>query len=722
MPAKNEALLKYKDPSIPAEERVEDLLSRMTLEEKVGQLSQLCTRKMDPEQVKRLIREGKIGSRILADTPFAGNEDGVPVLVRENNELNRVAVEESRLGIPLIFGRDVIHGHRTVFPIPLAQAASWDPAMVEEAASIAAKEAAADSVHWTFAPMVDIARDPRWSRIIEGFGEDPHLAGEMAAAAVKGFQGRKPGDLAESCHILACLKHFAGYGAAEGGRDYNTTEISDNTLRNIYLEPFRKGVQAGAGSLMSAFNDLNGTPASGNRYLLTEVLRNEWGFKGFVVSDWGAIAELKNHRICDNGKDSAEIAMNAGVDMDMCSNVYMENMAALVKGGLVPLERLDAAVRAILRAKFALGLFEKPYIDENLSRRVQFLPEHRAAARKLAARSMVLLKNDGNILPLPRKGKTIAVVGPFIDERRSLLGSWTLDGRAEETPTIAEAFRAALPEANVRFASAAEDIPSQVIRSDIAVLVVGESHSRTGENASVAEIDLPWGQNELIRNAASWGKPLILVVCAGRPVALNEAVRHAGAIIYAWHGGTETAGALVDIILGKVNPSGKIPVSFPRTTGQIPIHYNHKSTGRPYVHQAWYRDIDAEPLFSFGHGLSYTSFAYWDFMLGSKEISADGTVEAKVKVTNTGNKAGEEVVQCYIQDCVSKITRPVRELKGFTRVLLQPGETKTTAFKLTGRELGYYGPEGKWVVEPGKFKVWIGGSSRADLGGEFTVV
>lgn len=709
----------YRNANLPVSDRVANLLSLMTVEEKVGQCNLVPARADTVEQVLQGARVGRVGAMILASSAFAGSEEQAVATIQQYNAVARAAVEESRLGIPVMNGRDVIHGHRTVFPIPLAQAAAFDSDLVEECAAVAAREARSQGVHWTFAPMIDIARDARWGRIVEGFGEDPYLASVLAAAMVHGFQGRETGELASPERVLACAKHYVGYGAAEGGRDYNTAEIGEHTLRNVYLPPFAAAVRAGVGSVMSAFMDLNGEPASGSPYLLTEILRGELGFQGFVVSDWDSVAELVQHGVCEDKRAAAALAFGAGVDMDMCSDTYIEHLAERVTSGAVSQGRLDAAVGAILMAKFRLGLFENPYTDEAGTSREQRRPEHLALARRAAARTLVLLKNDGALLPLPRTGPRIALVGPMIDARRALLGSWTLDGRESETPSIAEAMREAAPEARIRMSAGMEDVSFAVQHSDVAVVIVGESHSRTGENSNVADIRLPHGQEELIREVTALGKPVVVVVCAGRPVVLADAVRGAQAIVYAWHGGSMAAHAVADVLFGDVNPSAKLPVSLPRATGQIPIHYNHKPRGRQFEGAAWYRDVAATPEFPFGFGLSYTTFEYENLTVSAPAIGAGQTVEVAVTVRNTGGRAGEEVAQCYLRDCVARRTRPVRELRGFRRVALEAGDSARIAFTLGEAELGYYGPEGRCCVEPGLFRVWVGGDSGATLAGEF---
>lgn len=711
----------YKDAALPIPERVNDLLGQMTLEEKIAQLLQVYVPKEEREKVKDQIRRTGLGSRILAESSLAGNESVRMAELEDLNELQRIAVEESRLGIPLLHGRDVIHGHRTVFPIPLAMAATFDPDAVEEAFRTAAKEASAVGVHWSFAPMLDIAHDPRWGRIIEGFGEDPYLGSRMAEAAVTGFQGQPDGEgYYARDRVLACAKHYVGYGAAEGGRDYNTTEISDHTLRNIYLPPFKAAVKAGAGSVMSAFNDLNGESASGSRYLLTDVLRGELGFEGFVISDWGSVNDLLHHRVAADQREAARIAFDAGVDMEMVSDCYVLHLAELIQAGEITLQQVDDSCRRILTAKFRLGLFEHPYVEVAAAKKNEIPAEYLAASRRTAARGMVLLKNNG-LLPFGKDIKRIAVIGPYAEQRRALLGSWVNDGLEGETGTLVEAVRTVRPQ--VEILTTPTGLYDEMLMvagwADAVILAVGESNARNGENNHVASLHLPAGQEDLVRAVGKLGKPTALVVFSGRPLVLTDLTANADAILWAWHPGTAGALAAADVLFGEVNPGGKLPVSFPRATGQVPVHYNARSTGRNWDD---YKDLPRAPLYPFGFGLSYTTFEITDLKLSVGRLKADEKVIVAVRVTNTGSRAGDEVVQCYIQDCVSRLTRPVRELKGFSRVSLQPGESRRVEFTLGAEELSYYGPGGKWVLEPGEFTVWVGSDSNAALEGSFQVI
>ncbi|HEV7242269.1 MAG TPA: glycoside hydrolase family 3 N-terminal domain-containing protein [Thermoanaerobaculia bacterium] len=632
------------------EARIEALLRQMTLEEKLGQLSQYGP---DQPEMKIAIEKGLVGSVLGAGS------------AKQVNELQRVVLAGSRLKIPLLVGHDVIHGHRTIFPIPLAIASSWDVEAAEASARIAAREARAAGIHWTFAPMVDIARDPRWGRIAEGAGEDPFLGSAMAAAYVRGFQGEK---------LLACAKHFAAYGAAEGGRDYARADISEATLREVYLPPFQAAVDAGVASLMSAFNTVGNVPASANEHLLRDVLRKEWGFKGFVVSDYTAIQELMNHGIAATKGEAARKAIAAGVDMAMVDGTYMHLEAS-------PL--VDDAVRRVLRAKFAAGMFDNPFVDESRE-----IPLARAEARRVAQRSIVLLKNNDALLPLA-KNKKIAVVGSLAESKEDMLGAWACVGRAEETVSVLEGLRAA--GANV---VAQND-------ADVIVAVFGETREMSGEAASRASLDLP--QEAELEALVAIGKPVVLVVMAGRPLAISWAAQHVPSIVYAWHLGTEGGNAIADVLFGVVNPNGKLPVTFPRVIGQVPVYHAQHPTGRPPdVESKWtskYFDIPIEPLFAFGHGLSYTRFEYANLKIDGMTVSVD--------VRNAGQRAGDEVVQLYVRDVVASVSRPVKELKGFRRIALNPGETKRVTFTLTPRDLAFWTSKG-WTTEPGEFQVWVG--------------
>ncbi len=713
----------YKNPTIPVIERIEDLLGRMTLKEKAGQLTQWFHLGPDHHD---LIRKGEIGSGLNANSATAGNDRQERVLADCLNDLQKVAVTESRLGIPLIFGRDVIHGYRTVAPIPLGMAAAWSPEMVRAANTIAAREARADGIHWGFSPMLDIARDPRWGRVAEGFGEDPYLAGRLAAAAVRGFQGNDQDAIPEQFpadRIVACAKHFVGYGAAEGGRDYNTTEITRRTLHNIYLATFKAAIQSGCGTVMSAFHDIGGIPLSAHRYLLTEVLKEQWGFGGFVVSDWGAVWELTNHGIAADGNQASELACNAGVDMDMCGMMYLNNLPGLVQAGKVSGERLDDAVRRVLRIKFALGLFENPYADPDAAQAIHLQAESLAAMRTIAAGSMVLLKNNG-VLPLRPDNLTICLGGPLADRRRELFGCWAPDGQEEEVTTLKEAIAGRLgAETRLHHYDLGDDAVKLARSSDVMILAIGESEGRSGEDNCTTTIDLPAGQEALVESARRMEIPIVAVVFGGRPLNLTRVMDWADAVLFAWHPGITGGLGVADVLFGEVNPSGRLPITFPRSTGQIPLYYNHRSTGRPMPQgsRRYSRYVDSldSPLFPFGFGLSYTTFDYGNLRISQAPQTPEMLVAAEV--TNTGARAGITVAQCYVRDVVASAARPVRELKGFERIALEPGETKIITFRLGPKELTFLDDDGNEVLEPGRFQVWVGGDSTAELGAEFEI-
>ncbi len=696
---------------------VEHLLSEMTLDEKIGQLNQIPVgADFDPD----MLRQGKVGSILNGSSGVLAahglSEAGKAETV---NFLQRLALE-ARLRIPLIFGRDVIHGHRTVFPIPLAQAAAFDPALAEEAASVAAREASADGVHWTFAPVVDITRDPRWGRVAEGFGEDPTLGSRMAAAVVRGFQG---GDLSRPDTLVACAKHYAGYGAAQGGRDYESSEISEPTLRDVYLPPFESAVRAGVGTLMSAFVDLNGIPATANRRLLTDILRGEWGFDGFVVSDWDSVAELVQHGVAEDRADAARIALHAGVDMDMVSRSYLETLAAGVRDGKVPAEEIDEAVRRVLRIKHRAGLFGRPFADPERAAHGLLTAEARQLARVLARQSMVLLKNDNNLLPL-QGFRRILVAGNFVNARGELFGTWTMDGRAEDVTPMDEALRQTAPKDVELVFEPHVDLALHIAQySDAVILLLGEHPGRSGENANVSDLSLPPGQAEFVEAMAALGKPIVLVVFAGRPLAITRQVSQAQAVLYAWHPGIEGGAALGDILFGHAAPGGRLPITFPRATGQVPIYYNHKNSGRPLTDtgpfRTRYTDLPTSPLFPFGYGLTYTAFQYDRLSLSSDVLR--GRLQVSADITNVGPRAGREVVQLYVRDLVGSLTRPVRELKDFHAVELGPGETRTVTFTLTEEMLAFTRADGTRGVEPGRFYVWIAPHSQGGLRGEFVI-
>ncbi len=740
-------------PDERVERRINDLLSRMTLAEKLGQLQMLdgeANGKYRPEHPE-MIRKGLLGSTL--------NVRGA----KQVNELQRIAMNESRLKIPVLFAFDVIHGYRTIFPVPLGETASWDAQAAEESARIAAREASATGVRWTFAPMVDVARDARWGRIVEGAGEDPYLSSIMARARVLGFQGT---DYSQPDRVVACAKHWVAYGAAEGGRDYNTTDMSEHALREIYFPPFKAALDAGVGTFMSAFNDLNGVPTSANRFTLTEVLRDEWKFDGVVVSDYESVKEVINHGFATGGADAAQLALNAGVDIEMVSRLYNQHATALMKENKLTQSTVDEAVRRVLRIKFRLGLFENPYVDETREARDILNSEHRIAARRIAGRSMVLLKNENNLLPLAKTAKSIAVVGALADDPKSPLGSWTGDGRAEDTITLLEGIKAKVSAStkvvfakgvsiNVRGASgnyddapvnesnaggtnvaqataasaarsaaapvsatAFDEAVSAARASDLTVIAIGETAEMSGEAASRTTLDLPGRQLELVQAIHATGKPYVVVLMNGRPLTINWIAENSSAILETWFAGTEAGNAIADVLFGDVNPSGKLPVTFPRAAGQAPMYYNHKATGRPPTtgkYTSKYLDVPVTPLYPFGHGLSYTTFALSNLRLSQPRIKTDGRVIVTLDVANTGTRAGDEIVQLYIRDLVASLTRPVRELKAFERVTLRPGERKQISFTLTPAELGFINRQNRFMVEPGAFKIFAGTSSVGGL-------
>jgi beta-glucosidase len=706
------------------EKKVSSLLAHMTLAEKLGQLQQLDgTWEGDarPEDFE-LARKGAVGSMIF----IRG--------AKRTTELQRVAVNESRLKIPVLFAFDVIHGYRTIFPVPLGEAASWDPSGAERAASIAAEEASASGVRWTLAPMVDIARDPRWGRIVEGAGEDPFLGMAMAAARVRGFQGT---NFASPGKIVACAKHWVAYGAAEGGRDYNTTEVSERTLREIYFPPFKAALDAGVGTFMSAFNDLDGIPCTANSFTLSQVLRSEWHFDGVVVSDYNAVKELIVQGVAADGKEAAARALAAGVDMEMFSHLYNENAEALIKEGKLSKTTIDNAVRRVLRLKYQLGLFDHPYADEALESATLLNSVHLAAARELAARSFVLLKNDHETLPISRQLNSIAVIGPLADDPQSMIGSWSGDGRKEDAVSLLAGIRAKLPAGSkINYAKGCDVIgdssegfgeaEAAARQSDFVILAVGESGNMTGEASSRSSLDLPGRQLELIQAIHAMGKPYAVVLMNGRPLSINWVASNSPAILETWFAGTQGGNAVADVLFGDANPAGKLPVTFPRSVGQVPIYYNHKNTGRPpggsNKDASQYIDIPWTPLYPFGYGLSYTQFKLSRLQLSSARIRPNGSVTVQVEVENTGARAGDEVVQLYLHDLVASVTRPVKELKGFKRVSLRPGESRRVTFTLGPRELGFYDGNMRFAVEPGKFNVTVGTSSEGGLESNFEII
>ncbi|HSM54509.1 MAG TPA: beta-glucosidase BglX [Candidatus Sulfomarinibacteraceae bacterium] len=717
------------DPDVEA--RIDQLLEQMTLAEQIGQMVQIHVHEGNMEESLARISRGDVGSVL--------NYYGAAKL----NRLQREAVEGSRLGIPLLFGNDVIHGYRTIFPIPLALSCSWDEALVEEMARLAAVEATADGTSWTFAPMVDVARDPRWGRIAEGAGEDPFLGAALARAQVRGFQAD---DLPTGRRLLSCPKHFAAYGAAEGGKDYNTVDVSVRRLRDVYLPPFRAALDAGAGTVMSAFNEIAGVPCTANSFLLRTILRDEWGFDGFVLSDWDAVGELLPHGYAETLNEAARLAIWAGIDMDMASGAFAAHLAELVQEELVPEALVEAAARRVLRQKLLLGLFEAPYVDEERVEHFILTPAHREKALEAAQKSIVLLKNEGSVLPLDAGAQRVALIGPLADDHHEILGTWHRIGRDEDTESVLDGLRAAWPEAEIEHVRgcglAGDEIPEldaaleAVARSEVVVLVLGEGEAMSGEAHSRAHLGLPGAQQRLLEAvhaaAQDEDKPLVVVLMSGRPLVVPWVAEHVPAIVQAWHGGIRAGRAVADVLLGAVSPSGKLTATWPRAVGQIPIYYAHKNTGRPAsgpgvrqfdeAYRTRYIDEANEPLFPFGHGLSYTTFAYEDLQVATPRVALDGEVQVSALVRNTGERAGEEIVQLYVRDVVGQVTRPVRELKGFRRVRLAPGEQQRVHFTLPVSSLAFHGQAMTYRVEPGEFQVWIGPDSVSGVRGAFTVV
>ncbi len=718
---------------------IDDLMGKMTLQEKIGQLNlpgsgDIVTGQTSSSDIGRKIKEGKVGGLLNIKS------------LEKIRDVQKVAVEESRLGIPLIFGMDVIHGYETTFPIPLGMAASFDMELIGQSARIAAVEASADGICWTFSPMVDIARDSRWGRIAEGAGEDAYLGSRIAEAYVRGYQGD---DLSKNNTIMACVKHYALYGAAEAGRDYNTTDMSRIRMYNEYFPPYQAAVKAGAGSIMTSFNEIDGIPASGNRWLMTEVLRDQWGFEGFVVTDYTAINEMEAHGMGDLQTVSA-MALKAGVDMDMVGEGFLLTLETSLKEGNITKEEIDLACRRILEAKYKLGLFEDPYRygDLNRSNTEISTPEHKKAARNIAAQSFVLLKNENQLLPLVMKGK-IALVGPLANSRGNMAGMWSVAVDHAQSVTVLEGFKAAVGEqAEIVYAKGSnfvddpeldswvnwgeermdtnrtpEELRKEAVdiasKCDVIVAVMGEAAEMSGESSSRSDISLPGSQQELLKALLKTGKPVVLVLFTGRALTINWEQENIPAILNVWFGGTEAGNAVADVVFGKVNPSGKLPVTFPQRVGQIPLYYNHKNTGRPLPDGEWYQkyrsnfiDVTNEPLYPFGYGLSYTSFSYGDLVLDKTNLKGDQALTASISLSNTGKYDGAEIVQLYIRDLVGSITRPVKELKGFQKVFLKAGETKTVSFTITPEDLKFYNYELKYDWEPGEFEIMVGGNSR----------
>jgi len=721
------------------EQKIQQLISEMSLEEKVGQMIQVNGNPHISDHMRHELQSGRVGSVLNVES------------VETVNELQRIAVEESRLGIPLLIGRDVIHGYKTVLPIPLGQAASWNPELVREGAAAAAKEAASEGINWTFAPMIDISRDARWGRIAESLGEDPYLASELGAAMVQGFQGD---DLSAKYTIAACAKHFAGYGAAESGRDYATTNIPENELRNVYLQPFRAAADAGVATFMASFSDLNGVPASGNAFLMDTVLRGEWEYDGFVVSDYNSIHQLAVHGFTENDKESAFEAAIAGVDMEMAGDAYGGHLVGLVEEGRVPEAKIDVAVANILRAKFRLGLFEDPYT--NPSEFPGFATDEAlAVAKEAALQSVVMLKNANGALPLNAEALTsVAVIGPLADAPYEQMGTWVFDGDAGLSVTGLQGVRdlvgdnieinyvRAMATSRSGETEAFDEAVEAAEASDVVVMFLGEEAILSGEAHSRADINLPGAQAELVARVKATGKTVIAVILAGRPLTLANIVHEADAILYAWHPGSMGGPAIADLLFGIESPSGKLPATFPLMVGQIPIYYNQKNTGKPPKHgeivhiddidphapqtslgmSAFHLDAGFEPLYPFGYGLSYADFGYANIRVGAAEVTAGETVAITAELTNHGDVAAVEIAQLYVRDLVGNVTRPIRELKGFQRVQVAPGETVTVEFALDTNELAFFGRDNREILEAGDFHVWIGGDSTTDLRSEFRLV
>lgn len=722
------------DNNTEIENKVEALLQKMTMEEKLGQMNQLSP--WDFEELAARVRKGEVGSILNVVNP------------EEINKIQKIAVEESRLGIPILVSRDVIHGYKTIFPIPLGQAATFNPQIAEDGARVAAIEASADGIRWTFAPMIDISRDPRWGRIAESCGEDSYLSSVMGAAMIKGYQGDS---LNDPTAIAACAKHFVAYGAAEGGKDYNSTFIPERVLRNVYLPPFKAAVEAGCATFMTSFNDNDGVPSTANKFVLKDVLRDEWKYDGMVVTDWASAAEMINHGFCVDGKDAAEKSVNAGVDMEMVSETFIKNLKQSVAEKKVSMETIDNAVRNILRLKFRLGLFENPYVVTPQT--VKYADAHLQIAKTAAEQSVILLKNDAQTLPFTDKVKTVAVVGPMADAPYEQMGTWVFDGEKEHTQTPLKAIREMYGDkVNVIFeqglaysrdknVSGIAKAVNAARRADVVVCFVGEESILSGEAHSLANLDLQGAQSQLIKSLAATGKPVVTVVMAGRQLTISDEVEASDAVLYSFHPGTMGGPAIADILFGKVNPSGKTPVTFPRMTGQAPIYYAHNNTGRPANPtemlideipveagqtsvgcRSFYLDAGNSPLFPFGYGLSYTNFEYSDLKLASDKLTVDGEVNVSVNLKNAGKYDGTEVVQLYVQDKVGSVTRPVKELKAFQRVELKAGESKTVTFTLPVSDLAFWRYDMTYGVEPGDFKLWVGTNSAEGLSADFTVI
>ena len=711
------------------DKKVDDLLKQMTLREKIGQMNQLSGGAWVADQAAK----GEVGSILNCVDPA------------EINIVQKAAVEQSRLGIPILVARDVIHGFHTMFPIPLGLAATFNPEVVEKGARVAAVEATASGVRWTFSPMLDVARDPRWGRVAEGSGEDPYLDVQMGLAMVRGYQGD---DLSDPTALAACIKHFVGYGAAEGGRDYNTTVITERMLRNTYFPAFKATAEAGAATLMTSFNEIDGIPSTGNKWLLKDILRDEWGWDGMIVTDWNSAGEMIAHGFSRDLKHTAEQAINAGVDMDMMSYGFIQYAEELVKEGKVSEKEIDRAVRNILKLKFELGLFENPYVDETLSAKVDYAPEHLAAAKQAALESAILLKNDNNVLPLD-KAKTILVTGPMADAPYEQMGTWTFDGQKEHTVTPLTSLREeydviwvpGLDYSRDKSKAQFSKVRAAAAKADAAVVFVGEEAILSGEAHSLSNLNLQGAQSELIAEVKKAGKPVVVVVMAGRPLTIERDLANCDAMLYSYHPGTMGGPALADLIKGKAAPSGKSPMTFLRDAGQAPFYYNHNNSGRPNNGTetllndipveagqtslgctSFYLDTGYGPLFPFGYGLTYTTFEYGNPVLEKSELKASDVLKVSVSLKNTGKRTATEVAQLYVQDCVGSVVRPVKELKRFQRVELAPGETKTVTFELPVEELAFWNIDMEYVVEPGDFRLWVAGDSDSGNPVNFAVL
>lgn len=721
------------DKNTEIENKVETLLHKMTLEEKLGQMNQLSP--WDFEDLAKRVRKGEVGSILNVVNP------------EEVNKIQKIAVEESRLGIPLIVSRDVIHGYKTIFPIPLGQAATFNPEVVKEGARVAAIEASANGIRWTFAPMIDVARDPRWGRIAESCGEDPYLNAVMGTAMIKGYQGDS---LNDPTAIAACAKHFVAYGAAEGGRDYNSTFIPERVLRNVYLPPFKAAADAGCATFMTSFNDNDGVPSTANSFVLKDVLRKEWKYDGMVVTDWASALEMVNHGFCTDGKDAAEKSVNAGVDMEMVSETFIQNLKQSIAENKVSMETIDNAVRNILRLKFRLGLFDNPYVVTPQT--VKYAEKHLQTAKTAAEQSVILLKNENQTLPFTDKIKTLAVIGPMADAPYEQMGTWVFDGEKEHTQTPLTAikkmygdkvkvlFEKGLEYSRDKNTAGIARAVNAARQADAVVVFVGEESILSGEAHSLANLNLQGAQSQLIKELAATGKPVVTVVMAGRQLVIADEVKVSDAMLYSFHPGTMGGPAIADILFGKVNPSGKTPVTFPRMSGQVPIYYAQHKTGRPANPtemlideipveagqtsvgcRSFYLDAGNSPLFPFGYGLSYTTFEYSNLSLASDKLIAQDTLSISFTLKNTGKYDGTEVVQLYVQDKVGSVTRPVKELKRFQRVTLKAGESTQVSLSLPVSELAFWGYDMNYTVEPGDFRLWVGTNSAEGLTKDFSV-